>query len=100
MRPLVPADERVEMLGALRAVDGVFLVHGPPSLRGREEYAGLLAPLNPARLAWTRGDPFGEVKRQASRMIGADGVEIAEVPDHSTTSLVRRATSGPSSSTG
>ena len=30
-RPLQPAAERAEMLAALAVVDGVFVIHGPPS---------------------------------------------------------------------
>ena len=44
-RPFNPAAERAEVLAALRAVTGVFIVTGPPEAHGPEDYIDLLAPM-------------------------------------------------------
>jgi cytidyltransferase-like protein len=90
-RPIVPAAERAELLSALAAVDGVFLVHGRPDLWRAEAYAELLAPLRPAVLAITAGDPAEPGKRAAALMLGARVLILPLVDHRSTTDLVQRA---------
>jgi D-glycero-beta-D-manno-heptose 1-phosphate adenylyltransferase len=90
-RPLVPAAERAELLGALAAVDGTFVVHGPEQLWTAEAYADLLADLEPVALAITSGDPAESGKRRAARMLGIDVIAVALVAHRSTTDLVARA---------
>jgi rfaE bifunctional protein nucleotidyltransferase chain/domain len=90
-RPLVPERERAEVLGALRAVDGVFVVHGPPDVRDAAAYARLLAPLRPAALALTVGDSAELGKRAAAERLGARVVLLPLVKQRSTSALVQRA---------
>jgi cytidyltransferase-like protein len=90
-RPLVPERERAEVLGALRAVDGVFVVHGPPGLCDAAAYARLLAPLRPAALAFTAGDSAELGKRAAAERLGARVILLPLVKQRSTSALVQRA---------
>jgi cytidyltransferase-like protein len=94
-RPLVPEDERAEVVSALEAVDGVFVVHGPPQLWAAEAYARLLAPLRPAALALTAGDPAEPGKRAAAGRLGASVILLPLVEHRSTSALVRRAVLTP-----
>ncbi|MER7784516.1 adenylyltransferase/cytidyltransferase family protein [Streptomyces sp. ZG43] len=87
-RPFQPAEERAELLRALRPVDGTFLVHGDPSVTDWTAYTALLAPLAPGAMAWTAHDPYTEQKHRAAAGLGARAWEIAETPDRSTTRIV------------
>lgn len=87
-RPVVPAGERATVLAALRAVDGVFVVHGPTAQWGPAAYAGMMAPLCPAVLALTDGDDAEPGKREAARLLSANVAVAPLVPDHSTTALL------------
>lgn len=89
-RPLVPAEERCELLAALRAVDGVFLISGPTGLWAAEAYAELLRPLRPAAVAFTAGDPAEEGKRRAAASLGASVLVVPAVPARSTSLLAER----------
>jgi cytidyltransferase-like protein len=89
-RPIVPAHERAELLAALAAVDGVFLVEGPPGLWTAAAYAAALRPLGPARLALTEGDPAEPGKREAARQLGIDVVVAPLLAGWSTTALLAR----------
>lgn len=86
-RPFQPAQERAEILAALRAVDGVFLIHGDPGVVDWRSYTALLEPLRPAALAYTAADPHGESKRLAAEDLGAQAWEIPLVPGRSTTHI-------------
>jgi D-glycero-beta-D-manno-heptose 1-phosphate adenylyltransferase len=90
-RPLVPSAERAEVLSALAVVDGVFVIGGPPALFTADAYAELLAPLGPATLAFTAGDPAEPGKRAAARMVDAEVIVLPRVESRSTTDLVERA---------
>jgi cytidyltransferase-like protein len=90
-RPLVPERERAEVLSALAAVDGVFLVHGPLHLRDGAAYARLLEPLQPAALALTVGDSAELGKRAAAERLGARVIVLPLVKHRSTSALVQRA---------
>jgi D-glycero-beta-D-manno-heptose 1-phosphate adenylyltransferase len=90
-RPLVPAAERAEVLAALATVDAVFVIGGPPALFTAEAYAELMAPLGPAALALTAGDPAEPGKRAAARMLDAELIVLPRVESRSTTDLVERA---------
>ena len=87
-RPLVTAAERCELVASLRPVDAVFVISGPPELAPAPAYRDLLAPLAPARLAFTAGDPAAAGRRAVAAAIGAEVVEIPEVPGRSTTAIV------------
>ncbi|GFH66992.1 MULTISPECIES: adenylyltransferase/cytidyltransferase family protein [Streptomyces] len=87
-RPFQPEAERAEILRALRAVDGTFLVHGDPSVTDWTAYAALLAPLAPGAMAWTAHDPYTAQKRRAAAELGARAWEIGETPGRSTTRIV------------
>lgn len=89
-RPLVPATERGELLAALRCVDGVFLVDGPPELWTAAAYAELMEPLAPALLALTAGDPAEPGKRDAARRLGAGVVVAPLLAGWSTSGLIER----------
>jgi D-glycero-beta-D-manno-heptose 1-phosphate adenylyltransferase len=90
-RPIVAAEERAELLAALAVVDAVFVVGGPPERRRAGDYVQLLAPLSPAALALTAGDPAEPGKREAARLLGADVVVAPLIEGRSTTRLVARA---------
>jgi cytidyltransferase-like protein len=87
-RPLVTVAERCELVASLRPVDAVFVISGPPELAPAPAYRDLLAQLAPARLAFTAGDPAAAGRRAVAAAIGAEVVEIPEVPGHSTTAIV------------
>ena len=87
-RPIVPADERCEILAELRPVDGVFLIEGPADLWTPEAYARILEELRPAALALTEGDPAEAGKRSAARSVGAEIVVVPLVEHRSTTALL------------
>jgi cytidyltransferase-like protein len=89
-RPLVPAVERAEMVAGLAAVDGVFVIGGPVDLWRPEAYAAAMAPLRPAAIALTQGDPAEPGKREAAQLLGAEVVVAPFVDDRSTTGLVER----------
>ena len=91
-RPIVPALERAELLGALRSVDGVFVISGPPALPPVPAYAALLAQLHPATIAFTDGDPAEPGKRAVARAIGAGVHIVPRVDGRSTTLLVEQFT--------
>jgi len=91
VRPIVPARERCEILAALRAVDGVFLVEGPAGLWAPDAYAAMMRPVRPAVLALTAGDPAGPGKRDAARQLGAEVVVVPRVEGWSTSALLERA---------
>jgi D-glycero-beta-D-manno-heptose 1-phosphate adenylyltransferase len=90
-RPLVPAAERAEVVAALAMVDGVFVVHGPPDVQTPAAYAALLAPLRPAALALTEGDPAEPGKRAAARRLGARATVLPLVRHRSTSVLAEAA---------
>ncbi|MET9340089.1 MULTISPECIES: adenylyltransferase/cytidyltransferase family protein [unclassified Nonomuraea] len=87
-RPLNPAAERAEVLGALRAVSGVFIVSGPPEAHGPEDYIDLLAPMRPGALAHTAGDPHAGGRCAAAALLGAQCWELEMIPGRSTTRIV------------
>jgi cytidyltransferase-like protein len=90
-RPVVPAEERAELLCALTVVDAVFIVDGPAAATRAGDYAAVLAPLSPAALALTVGDPAEPGKREAARLLGASVVLAPFIDGRSTTGLVARA---------
>ncbi|MCW3066528.1 MAG: cytidyltransferase-related, partial [Solirubrobacterales bacterium] len=92
-RPLVPAEERAEILASLSTVDAVFTIDGPPEVWRAAEYAELMAPLRPTAVALTVGDPAEAGKREAARLLGAAIVLAPLIEDRSTTGLVARAAS-------
>lgn len=89
-RPVVPDHERAEVLAALKAVDGVFVVHGDPDVNSPDAYVDLLAPLHPAVLAYTQGDRFAEQRRAGAEKMGAKPYEIPYVPGRSTSLILQR----------
>ncbi|WP_082126745.1 adenylyltransferase/cytidyltransferase family protein [Allosalinactinospora lopnorensis] len=91
-RPVNPADERAEVLSALRCTDAVFIISGPPEVTGWDAYADLLRPLAPSALAFTIGDPYTEAKRHGAEALGAETWELPLTPGRSTTSALGRLT--------
>lgn len=87
-RPIVAAAERCELLAALEPVDGVFLISGPAQLPPASAYRDLLGALEPARLAFTAGDPAAPGRRAVAAAIGAGVIEVAPVLGRSTTAIV------------
>jgi len=67
------------------------VIGGPPALFTAEAYAELLAPLGPATLAFTAGDPAEPGKRAAAWMLDAEVIVLPRVESRSTTDLVERA---------
>ncbi|MFB9965340.1 adenylyltransferase/cytidyltransferase family protein [Sinosporangium siamense] len=91
-RPLHSAAERAEVLAALRFVDGVFIVTGPPELNLPDDYVTLLTPLRPGALAHTAGDPHAAGRAAAAHVLGAASWELDAVPGRSTTRIVESVT--------
>ncbi|MEV0588348.1 adenylyltransferase/cytidyltransferase family protein [Nonomuraea sp. NPDC050310] len=87
-RPVNPAAERAELLAALRCVSGVFIVAGPPEAHGPEDYIDLFAPMRPAALAHTAGDPHVGGRAAAAALLGAECWEMEMIPGRSTTRIV------------
>ena len=87
-RPINPAEERAEVLAALACVDGVFIISGPPSAVHWRQYADLLAPLRPAALAYTEGDPYAEAKQRGAAELGALAWELPLTVGRSTTATL------------
>ncbi|NGO68600.1 adenylyltransferase/cytidyltransferase family protein [Streptomyces sp. SB3404] len=94
-RPVNTAEERAELLAALRAVDAVCVVHGDPAVVDGQAYERVLLPLRPAALAYTEGDPHAEAKRRAAAELGAAAWEIPLVAGRSTTRLLTGAEADP-----
>lgn len=93
-RPLNTAIERAELLAALRAVAGVFIVTGPPEAHGPEDYIDLFAPIEPGALAHTAGDPHAGGRCAAAALLGAECWELPAIPGRSTTRIVNAAGKG------
>lgn len=93
-RPVVAALERAEVLAALRAVDGVALIHGDPAVNAPADYVDLLRPLRPAVLAYTQGDRFAEQRRVGAEAMDAKPFEIPFVSGRSTSLLLQRLGTG------
>ncbi|GAB3492602.1 adenylyltransferase/cytidyltransferase family protein [Nocardiopsis coralliicola] len=89
-RPVNPDAERAELLAALRCVDGVFIVSGPPEVHGWDAYAELLRPIHPAALAFTAGDPHTGAKRRGAEAIGAQAWELPLTRGRSTSATLQR----------
>lgn len=89
-RPLTTVDDRAAVLIELRSVRGVFAVSGPTEINGADDYARLLSPLAPRALGFTEGDPYREAKIRGAARLGAQVVEVPQVPEHSTSRLVAR----------
>lgn len=89
-RPLNTELDRAALLSALRCVDGVFIVAGDPARTHWRDYARLLAPLRPAALVFTQGDPYDGPKRRAAVELGAQVWEVPHVPKRSTSGIVDR----------
>ncbi|HZU71777.1 MAG TPA: adenylyltransferase/cytidyltransferase family protein [Acidimicrobiales bacterium] len=89
-RPLNPLALRAEVMAALRPVDGVFLIDGPPEATAPEDYVTLLAGLGPAALAFTAGDPHTGAKRQGAAALGIEAWEFPTQAGLSTSAVVER----------
>jgi cytidyltransferase-like protein len=86
-RPIQSEEDRCALVGALRAVDGVFLITGERV--DPEYYVELLRPLGPRYLAVTADDPYLEEKRAAMAEIGvALRVVTPRIENYSTSRLV------------
>ncbi|WP_225878641.1 adenylyltransferase/cytidyltransferase family protein [Spongiactinospora rosea] len=94
-RPLHTAAERAEVLAALRFVDGVFIVTGPPELNKPAEYIRLFAPMHPGALAHTAGDPHAEGRCAAADVLAAECWELTAIPGRSTTRILNAVTTPP-----
>jgi D-glycero-beta-D-manno-heptose 1-phosphate adenylyltransferase len=89
-RPLMAAEDRCELVGALRAVAGVFVVSGDPELWTPAAYTDLLRALGPSALALTEGDPALGGKSRTAAALGARVVVAPLERGHSTTLLAER----------
>ncbi|WP_067825545.1 adenylyltransferase/cytidyltransferase family protein [Actinomadura kijaniata] len=87
-RPVNTAAERAEVMAALRSVAGVFVISGPPDAAGWRDYVGLLAPMEPAALAFTAGDPHTEAKRLGAEALGAEAWEFGLTEARSTSAML------------
>ncbi|GLW06720.1 ADP-heptose synthase [Microtetraspora sp. NBRC 13810] len=87
-RPLNTSAERAELLTALRFVDGVFIVTGPPELNLPGDYVKLLAPMHPGALAHTAGDPHAAGRSAAADVLAAECWELSAIPGRSTTRIL------------
>lgn len=86
-RPIQTAEDRAELLAALRVVDGVFIITGErvdPAY-----YVDMFRPFRPRYLAVTADDPLLDVKREAVQEIGMElRVVTPRIESHSTSRLV------------
>ena len=89
-RPINGVEERAEMLAALRPVDAVFVISGPPALVGPVAYVELLRPLRPAVYAVTAGDLFADAKRQGAEALGASLLVFPQQQGLSTSAVLER----------
>jgi rfaE bifunctional protein nucleotidyltransferase chain/domain len=83
-RPLVPEDERAEVLAALACVDAVVIFAEPTA-------EGLVARLRPE--IYVKGDDYAEAELPEARVVGAYGGKVRllpTVPGASTSALVQR----------
>lgn len=83
-RPLVPADERAEIIAALAAVDLVVVFDEPTA-------ESLVAQLRPD--IYVKGDDYSEATLPEARVVRGYGGEIALLPiqpGHSTSALIAR----------
>ncbi|HEX5191993.1 MAG TPA: adenylyltransferase/cytidyltransferase family protein [Solirubrobacteraceae bacterium] len=87
-RPFQSVEERCELVASLWPVDAVFAISGSPEVAPIPGYRELLAPLAPARLAFTAGDPAAAGRRAVAAALGAGVVEIPYVPHRSTTAII------------
>lgn len=87
-RPVNHEDERAELLAALRCVDGVFVISGPPAVADWAHYAELLRPLRPAALAYTAGDAHTLAKQRGAAALGAEHWELPLTEGRSTTAML------------
>jgi cytidyltransferase-like protein len=94
-RPFNTAAERAELLSALRFVDGVFIVTGPPELNQPADYVKLLAPMHPGALAHTEGDPHAQGRCAAADVLAAECWELTAVPGRSTTRILNAVSAPP-----
>ena len=86
---MVTAAERCEMVAALRPVDGVFLISGPPCCR-RPPPTATCSRARSGPLAFTEGDPAEGGQRAVAAALGADVLEMPHVQGRSTTWLLGR----------
>ncbi|MBE9375323.1 adenylyltransferase/cytidyltransferase family protein [Saccharopolyspora sp. HNM0983] len=89
-RPINPVADRAAVLAELRSVAAVFAISGPARISGAEDYARLLAPLAPAVLGFTEGDPHRAAKIRGADLLGAEVVELRLLPERSTSHLLAR----------
>ncbi|HLZ24071.1 MAG TPA: adenylyltransferase/cytidyltransferase family protein [Ktedonobacterales bacterium] len=86
-RPIQTAEDRAELVAALRVVDGVFTITGERV--DPEFYVEMFRPFRPRYLAVTADDPLLEVKREALREIGMElRVVTPRIENYSTSRLV------------
>lgn len=87
-RPILTEEDRRELLGALRVVDGVFTITGERV--DPDYYVELLRPLGARYLAVTSDDPFLAAKRASMETIGIEvRVVTPRIENYSTTRLIR-----------
>ena len=89
-RPVNRVEERAEVLAALRPVDAVFVISGPPDVVGPDAYVDLLRPLAPAAYAMTAGDPVADAKRRGAEALGAAVLEFPHQAGLSSSAVLDR----------
>lgn len=85
-RPIHTQPQRKEMLKALAFVDEVIAL---PPMKTDEDYAKLVADIQPSVIAITEGDSLLEKKQKHAQSVGAQLVVIPKVPTPSTSLLAK-----------
>lgn len=74
--PVHSLNERVELVGALEAVDSIITLH---SVITDEEYARIIEAIQPHVIAVTKGDKHKHKKEEHAKKVAAEVVEVVEL---------------------
>jgi len=85
-RPIHSQIQRKAMLESLRFVDEVIAL---PPMKTDEEYAKLVADVQPGVIALTEGDGMEDKKRKHAAAVGAHVVVISKIHTPSTSQLAK-----------
>lgn len=86
-RPIIPLEERAEILSAIFAVNFIVKLGG---VKNNQDYAKIVSLIGPDFIAITKGDTNKKFKEEQARKIKAKIVEVTEIiPDRSSSSLAK-----------
>lgn len=85
--PIHTQRQRAEILAELSCIDYILLL---PNLYTYDDYFALVKAVQPQFLGVTKGDPQTDNKRKQAKEIGASVVEVNQLIDGLSSSLIRR----------